>query len=710
MSVVAAFLPLADHLGYELCEIVALCAGLLGAAPGVAAARMELSRGEGRATRALARGGIVGVGALAIPLAVILLNGVRRPACDPIGGLVLYLAVAVPSGALAATLGVASSFATPRRAGWIVAAVFVATLAVAVWPLARGPQVFAFDHLGGMFPGPIYDEAIRPTRALWIFRAATLLYAGACAGIALLAGPAPKRRVGTTLLVVCGGAALLLSSQAERFHWKASEAGLDAALGGLLRTEHVVLHFPREKTEYERLLLAREAEVSWSAVREFAALPRDAAPVHVFLYRTPDEKRLLVGAAETSFTKPWLRQIHMNDTPVPQPILRHELVHAALADLAPGPFGVPGGLFPRMALVEGAAVAADWPSGEFTVHEEARALRDLKLLPDLAQLFAPARFYAEPGPRAYTAAGSAIRFLWQSGGPAAFRDAYATGTFDLTALARSYSSFLDTIPSNPRATALAQQRYAAPGIVHRACPREVAELQREARSAGDSRTAERLWARCVQLEPDDPELLVQLRRAQLRAGDLAGALESERRALAHPKLSQPLRAVLLTESGDALWRAGDAGGARGKFEQARALVQPEPQERALIARFWALDDPRRWPALRPLLADGATGPEIVRGLENLQASEARQGFPPYLLAKQMQNRGAWADCARLAREALERELPSALFVQEALRMLGIASWHLGNQKAAREAFTKLGDRAPPGRANEARRWLQRVGD
>src|SRR5438132_5228177 len=85
VSVVAAFLPLADHLGYELCEIVALCAGLLGAAPGVAAARIELSHGDGQATRALARGAIVGIGALAIPVAVILLNGVRRPACGPIG-------------------------------------------------------------------------------------------------------------------------------------------------------------------------------------------------------------------------------------------------------------------------------------------------------------------------------------------------------------------------------------------------------------------------------------------------------------------------------------------------------------------------------------------------------------------------------------------------------------------------------------------------
>ena len=97
LSVVAAFLPLADHLGYELCEMVAVCAGSLGAGPGIAAARLELSRADGDARRALGRGVAVGLAALAIPLAVILLNGVRRPACDPLGGLILYLLLPVPS-------------------------------------------------------------------------------------------------------------------------------------------------------------------------------------------------------------------------------------------------------------------------------------------------------------------------------------------------------------------------------------------------------------------------------------------------------------------------------------------------------------------------------------------------------------------------------------------------------------------------------------
>ena len=124
---------------------------------------------------------------------------------------------------------------------WIVAAVFAGTLLVSLSPVARGPQIFVFHHLGGWFPGPIYDEAIRPSRALWIFRASTLLYAGACGGVALLAGPGRKRTAGLAVIAACGIPAAWLSLHAERFHWKASVAGLAAELGGSQRTEDLVV-------------------------------------------------------------------------------------------------------------------------------------------------------------------------------------------------------------------------------------------------------------------------------------------------------------------------------------------------------------------------------------------------------------------------------------------------------------------------------------
>ncbi len=705
LAIVACFLPLADHLGYELSELVALAAGLFGAAPGIAAARVETES----STRALGRALWFGLWALLLPLVIILLNGVRRPSCDPAAGFVLYLAIAVPSALLSATLGVACGFLARRRAGFLYALLFFGSLAVALWPVLRGPQVFAFHHLGGMYPGPIYDEAIRASRALWLFRTGTLLYAGACAGIALLAGPPRPRRRGALVVLASGAAALWMSLQAEQLHWKASLSQLDAELGGRLETAHLVLHFPREKSEGERTLLARDAETDLRAVAQFLGIAPPAARIEVWLYRSAEEKQRLIGAAETSFTKPWLRQIHTNDAPAPHPILRHELVHALGAGIAGGPWGVPGGLVPQMALTEGMAVAGDWPPGEFTLHEETRALRELKRMPDLARLFRPGLFYAESGARAYTAAGSFVRWLWETRGPGFVRDLYAGRTqLDLAQLSAEHARFLDALPEPPRAVELAAQRFSAPAIVHKRCAHEVAELQRLASAERDPATAAALWSRCTALEPDDPALLVSLRRSQIAAKDFAAAAATEAKALAHPKLSRPLRAQLLTESGDAAWKLGEVPLAASRYQEAAQLPQSEGAVRALQIRLRALGDPQSWPALRPLLADGNTAPEVLLELRDLDLSRPRDGLAAYLIAKQLQNRGAWAECLKYVASALSRDLPGPLFLQEALRMRGIAAWHLGDATTARAAFTALGRDAPPGRALESARWLERL--
>ena len=104
------------------------------------------------------------------------------------------------------------------------------------------------------------------------------------------------------------------------------------------------------------------------------------------------------------------------------------------------------------------------------------------------------------------------------------------------------------------------------------------------------------------------------------------------------------------------------------------------------------------------LADARAGPG-TRGREQVRP---RDGLAAYLLAKQMQNRAAWPECASFAASALRRDLPGPLFVQEALRMRGIAAWHVGDPATARAAFTALGKDATTGRAVEVERWLDRL--
>jgi hypothetical protein len=282
---------------------------------------------------------------------------------------------------------------------------------------------------------------------------------------------------------------------------------------------------------------------------------------------------------------------------------------------------------------------------------------------------------------------------------------------EVAVLAAGYLKYLDSIAVPPRVLALAQLQFSAPAIIRQRCAHEVAELQHEAEqaaSSGDSAQSVELWTSCVSLEPDDPALLIQERRALLNQGlaDKAHAVEAE--ILAHPKLSQPQRAQLLSELGDAAWRADDTALAAQHYAEAAALPQPEAQSRALEARQYAMAERGRWTATRRLLAGNDAGAETWLLLRDLDVARPQEGFAAYLLAKQAQNISAWDSCLRFSASALTRELPGPLFVTEALRMRALCGWRGGDDAAARRALEHLARDPSEARHIEATRMLRRT--
>src|SRR5690606_14328169 len=199
-----------------------------------------------------------------------------------------------------------------------------------------------------------------------------------------------------------------------------------------------------------------------------------------------------VGAARTQFAKPWLGQVHVDRRGFPHPVLDHELAHVVTARVGRAPFGVAAtvrGLVPLPGLIEGAAVAADWPGGQLSVHEEARAMRDLGLAADLTKILHAAGFWSQPAARAYTYAGSFIRWLIETRGPESFARAYRNGDFaaaygmPLADLVAAWETFLDRLHVPPEARALAEARLRAPSIFGQVCARELAALHDEANRA-----------------------------------------------------------------------------------------------------------------------------------------------------------------------------------------------------------------------------------
>ena len=83
---------------------------------------------------------------------------------------------------------------------------------------------------------------------------------------------------------------------------------------------------------------------------------------------------------------------------------------------APGPLHLPAlaRLFPHAALVEGAAEALEWSSGDLTLHQWSAALRRIGLEVEIAALMGPDGFYAQPPGKAYTLSGSFMRWLLET--------------------------------------------------------------------------------------------------------------------------------------------------------------------------------------------------------------------------------------------------------------------------------------------------------
>ena len=736
LALAAGSLPLLAVPGFELGEAAALASALaLGPCLGIAAARLELARagtagGElsaqagSRCAASALRPFLAAAAATSALPALLFAASAARAAlatpCRALAGFALFTLAAAPSALLSAALGVAATLLARGRRGraaLLYFAVALASFAATLLSAYFGPAASAHDHLLGFWPGPLYDEAIPVDARLLLFRAGTLAWTAAALAAAALVlrrrSGAPWRAPAAWFAAAFGAAILARAAGGAT----ATRAEIARALGGVREGPRCVVHLARERSPSDSERVLRDCEYDAHAVAGALGLSRPPRAT-VWLYRSPEEKRRLVGAGRTSFTKPWLAEIHVHEEGVPHPILRHELVHALASATAAGPLRVPAraGLVVNAGLVEGLAVALEVPAGGFDVHGLARAMRDEGRLPPLTALLGAGGFLGAAPARAYTASGSFLRFLLDRYGPGPVRAAYRGGDV-ATALGRpladldaEWQRFLDGVTVPPALAAAAEARFERASLFDRACAREVASLERaasrEAAPAGAA-AAEGLLRRASALSGGDPSWLRPAADAWRAAGDLSRAEALLREALERAEATggrAELRSALLGSLGDLALRRGDGPGAEARYRAALALaIQPDGAEaRALRAKLVAAGDP----AVR-----GEVGPWLLGlGDPGLALARLAQGEAPlarYLLARARLARGAPAR-ALADLGALEgARLPSPAFEREARRMAAEALCLTGRWEAGVSAWNAIATSAdgvaPRVRAEDAAR-------
>lgn len=695
-----AGLPLLEAPGWELGMAAAFLGVVAGTPLGIAGARRELASGRVSVVGAFA--GAAG-GAVLLQAALVAGAALRTAFLTPCSvgfGLPFVPVVALPSALAAAGLGVLAGFAGRGRllvSGALAVGGLAASLSATLLEGWLGPASYLLDPFLGIWPGPIYDEALVFDRRLVLFRLGTLAWTAALLGAAGAVAarrrtPPSRSRSGVVLAAVALLVVAALRLAGARSGDLATRAVMDRILGGRLTGARCDLHFPREKPAADAERLFRDCEADVAEIAAALGIPNPPL-VKVWVHRSPEEKRRLVGAGRTEFTKPWLAEIQVLDAPGGPPALRHEIVHAVGGSVAGGPLGVPArfGVLVDAGLIEGLAVALEVPRGEWTVHEWARSMKDLGLLPPAARLVEPAGFFSAPAARAYGAAGSFLAFLIEQRGPEPVLRAYAGAPFavafgaPMEELERSWHAFLDGLTVPPGLAAAAEARFRPAGLLGRRCARETAGLEARAQAAGargDPGAAAALWRRAARLSGDPGDLRGlgdALRRTDPAAADAAYA----EALLAVGTGSPALRSALLESRGDLAWRSGDGAGAAARYREALALHPDRARERLLVAKVAAATGPELAPAAPWFLGTG----DVAEALAALAGSGDPLGA--YLAGRGAAARGDAASAIPLLERALAGPLPSLAFRVEALATLAAARCREGDRAGARAAWDEL---------------------
>ncbi|MEZ4358802.1 MAG: hypothetical protein R3B48_01365 [Kofleriaceae bacterium] len=733
LALATGAIPLVGVLGYELALIAAIAASLAGLDLGSAYARHaqrvgigDETRGPLRATARLAADAVL---ATWVPLAawgaIAAARGLWTPTCDWWFGLTTFVWLPVASGALAAVTGLVIGLAVgPRPALGTVAALAVAVAFVAAGLLRfyGAPPVFSYSPLVGYFPGNLYDERIELGRALWWARLeagcwALALLALAAAGLDVATArwrgrralPAAPRGRGAAagLALALAGAGAALHHRAGALGYAVDAEDLQRALSGRLETPHFVIHYADTPAIRRDLtLLAEDHELRLAQVTRALGV-EPSTKIRSYYFRDGEQKARWMGARDVEMAKPWRREIYLEHREFPHPSLRHEIAHVVAAEFGDPWFrvsarrvaGVP--LLVNPGLIEGVAVAADWPGSyerELTPHQAVRAMQELGLSPSVADLFSLA-FLSLSSARSYTAAGSFARFLLERRGASALRELYRNGGDFVAAygapaaeLEAQWRAELERISLPPEQIEATRERFRQVGVFARPCPHAVADRRArayEAAARGERGAAVDLLRRVCSDSPAEPRYRMELGdllqrgddEEQREAAELWGALERSER------VTTSLRAELLDRLASAAATRGELAEARARLDAALALAVSDGQRRQLEAKRLAVT--HAGPA-GPALRSYFFAPGDARAwAERAVAAEPALGFALYLRALRQAETRAWGAMAEDLERGLQLGLPSTSFVRNAARRLAVAAYRSADTRRVRLAADTL---------------------
>ncbi|MGE3458881.1 MAG: tetratricopeptide repeat protein, partial [Kofleriaceae bacterium] len=720
-------LPLAGVLGLELALIAAVFSAVMGLDVGSAIARavqrspasVAQSEPPGATMTATALAAAVVTFAIAlVPALICAIRGLWVPTCDWWFGVTSYLAMPLVTAAFAGALGAGlGTIAGPRRfVGAILAQLPIGiVIATALWRFYAEPPVFSYNAILGFTPGNLYDENVQLTRALWWSRLETLAWVVAV--LALLAtrldvptfritrAPRPRghRRGAAMTATVAALVAVVLRSNSGALGYAIDREDIEDALGGRIETAHFIIHYANTAViEPEIALIAADHEFRYSqVVAQLGVEP--SRKLRSFYFASRQQKATWFGARDAEMAKPWLHEIYLDHQEFPHRSLRHEIAHAVASEFGDPWFGVAikDGVFANPGLIEGLAVAIDWPGDydRITPHQAVRALQLMGKQPSVTTLFT-LQFFSVSATTGYTTAGSFIRFLLDRYGAVPLRAVYGNGGDfagaygkSLSELEAEWRQMISAISLPDAVVEATRERFRQRSVFGRPCPHAIAKRRERAHRDDDPRGAISLMRQVCRDAPEEP-------RYRLELGDfLASGNDVERGEALRlwTEIAHDDQGITSTLRGDAFQRLARAAWARGATDETRALIGEavqlpiDPNQRRTldgIAVALAHQGPAG-DALRDYFFGTKDAAEPVDLAKAITVAEPALGVGHYLLGLQYVLHDNWAAAVPELERALQLELPGQAFERNAARWLAIAGYRMRDRPRVERAIATL---------------------
>src|SRR6185436_18917587 len=427
------------------------------------------------------------------------------------------------------------------------------------------------------------------------------------------------------------------------------------------------------------------------------------------------------GALDTFVARPWTHAMHVRWDDFGDSGLAHEMAHLFTAEFGYGPFQVATrhGIPADIGLVEGAAVAADWPPTEMDPHVASAAMRKLGIAPKLESLFRPFGFWTQPNAKAYTLMASFVRWLIDTRGIESFEKVYAKGDFEgvygtsVKSLIGEWNQFVDAIAVDDATLARAQARYDKKSIFEKVCARSIAQLDREAsaaRGSGNLEKALEIRKRILTFQPKRTGPKVEMARILEELERPQEALDVVEEVLASGKVKRGEESDVRELAADLLYELGRTDDAKREYEESDAHPQSDGDERRIDLKergLFADDETIRSIAERYLFDAQNRTAMLYYALRWTQEDSA-DPIARYLVGFQLSQNHQEADALPWL-VGPPGTLPTRALDDQRMLVLGFSLYRIGALDDADAVFASLLDDGHGSRARmSASEWRDRV--